>query len=135
MYQVIFCSQEILRFLWNTNVHYHIHKNSPLIPTLSLMNPIHTFSTYFPQIHSNIILPLLCLQQPPPPIGPYPDPDLSSPHLPNIFPWDPFQYYSPIYVYVFRVVCYLLVQQSSLSSLCNTLFNFNHSYRSNHLFP
>jgi len=29
--------------------------NPPLVPTLSEMNPVHTFSFYFSKIHSNII--------------------------------------------------------------------------------
>jgi hypothetical protein len=49
-------SQNILRLLWNLKVHCHVHNSLPLFPTLSQMNPVHTFPTYFSQIHSNIIL-------------------------------------------------------------------------------
>jgi hypothetical protein len=50
-------SQEILRLLWNRNVHYSVHKSPPLFPNLSQMSPVHTFPLCFPKIHSNITLP------------------------------------------------------------------------------
>jgi hypothetical protein len=34
-----------------------VRKSLPPISILSQMNPFHTFSLYFPKIHSNIILP------------------------------------------------------------------------------
>jgi len=39
-----------------------------------------------------------------PATGPYPVPDASSPHLPFLFPYDPFYYYLPIYAYVLHVI-------------------------------
>jgi len=41
---------------WNLKVQYHVHKRPPLFPILSQMTQVHTFPTYFPKIHYNIIL-------------------------------------------------------------------------------
>jgi hypothetical protein len=49
-------SQEIRRILRNMKVHYRV-KSPPLIPVLNQMHAVHIFSPYFPNIHSNIILP------------------------------------------------------------------------------
>jgi hypothetical protein len=35
-------SQQILRLTGNPNLHYRVHKSSPLAPTLSQIHPVHT---------------------------------------------------------------------------------------------
>jgi len=49
-------SQEIPRLLLNPNVHYRVHKSSPLVPLLNQMHSVHTFLTYFRKINFNIII-------------------------------------------------------------------------------
>jgi hypothetical protein len=50
-------SPEIIRLLWNLNVHYRIHNSQPLAPILSQTNSVHMYPKYFPNVHYNKILP------------------------------------------------------------------------------
>jgi hypothetical protein len=53
----ISASRKLPRLLWNTEVHYSVHKNPPLVSILSQINTFHNLPSYFSKIRSNIILP------------------------------------------------------------------------------
>lgn len=50
-------SQDIRRILRNPKVHYRLNNSPPYVPTMSKMNPVHTFPLYFFKMHFNIIYP------------------------------------------------------------------------------
>lgn len=48
--------QEALHFLWNPNIHYRVHKSPQAVPTLNLINTVHTLPIEFPKNNFNIVL-------------------------------------------------------------------------------
>jgi hypothetical protein len=47
--------------LWSPKFPYRVLKIPPLVPLLSLVNPVHTTPSYFSRVHFNIILPPPCM--------------------------------------------------------------------------
>jgi len=43
--------QQILRFLWNLKVQYHVNKGPPLIPILNQMNSLNNTTSCFLKIN------------------------------------------------------------------------------------
>jgi hypothetical protein len=44
-------TQEFPDILWNPKFHYRAHKSSPMAPTLTHMNAVHTTLSYFSKIN------------------------------------------------------------------------------------
>jgi hypothetical protein len=42
--------------LWDPKVHYRVHTNPSLDPTLSQLNPVRPIHPYLPKVHLNVIL-------------------------------------------------------------------------------
>jgi hypothetical protein len=56
-------TQEFPSILCNLKVHYHSHKNPPLVCILSQINPVHAIQSFVSKLYLNIIPP------PPPCLG------------------------------------------------------------------
>jgi hypothetical protein len=45
-------TKELSNIIWNSKIHYRVHKSSLLVPILSHINPVHSTPFYFSKIHN-----------------------------------------------------------------------------------
>jgi hypothetical protein len=48
-------TKKLINILWNSEIHYRVHKSPPLVPILTQTNPVHITQSYISKIQLNII--------------------------------------------------------------------------------
>jgi hypothetical protein len=51
-------TQELPSILWNTKAHYRVHKSTPLVPSPSMINSIHTIRLYLSKRKKSKAIPV-----------------------------------------------------------------------------
>jgi len=52
---------KFLPILWNSKVHYYVHKSLPFVPIFSQIDLVYALPTYFFKIHIHINLPCMVM--------------------------------------------------------------------------